>query len=144
MGDARHKKSPPSEEEGQEVTPGFRLRVFAQLEANRKINETNGIGRRDPNRLIDDHASLARAVDTDTTQINNILGPVRPTSKPKPLVGHSVFVRRIEKALGLEPFITIEIPVSQLPRIQKVIRLGPSDATKYESALDSVFKSKQA
>jgi len=138
MGDARHKKTPPIDEE--DVTPRFRDLVLAQLEANRKTNERNGIGRRDPSRLIDDRASLARAVGTDTTQINNILGPVRSSSKPKKLVDRSAFVRPIQRALHIESTVMIEVPEADAARVRKLLSVDRVSAELFEGMLDKLIR----
>jgi hypothetical protein len=103
VGDARHKKSDPGAEDDP-VTDAWRDAVRARLEQNRHVNERAGVGRRAPDREIDDYASLARAVDTDTTMITNILGPVRASSQPKDLVERSKFVGPISRALGI-PYV---------------------------------------
>jgi len=139
MGDALHKKPPPPDEED-DVTPEFRKRVIEKLAENRKLNEQNGIRQRDPSRLIDDRASLARAVKTDTTQINNILGPVRSSSKPKKLVDRSVFVRPIQKALKLEATRTIEIPEADIARVRKMLSLDADAAFLIDAALDKLTR----
>lgn len=135
MGDARHKNPPPPEDE-EDVTPRFRELVKAQLAANRKTNERNGIGKRDPNRLIDDRASLGRAVDTDATQINNILGPVRSSSKPKKLVDRSAFVGPILRVLGIVPDVTLQIPAADAERVRKFLLVAPESVEVVDAILD--------
>lgn len=131
MGDRLHKKSDPNADEDP-VTPQWRAIVKKQLAANREKNRANGLRPRDPSRLIDDYASLARAVDSDTTMMTNILGPVRVGSKPKKLVTSSKFVRPISAAL--------DIPFSSSKRLESVISrmrsLSDEDLRAFELMLD--------
>lgn len=140
MGDARHKKGPPPLEED-DVTDAFRDLVLAKLEQNRQANERNGISRRDPMRLIDDRASLARAVGTDTTMINNLLGPARSSSKPRRLATRSAFVRPILRALGISmPTAIMVASDADAESLRKLLSLDPDSRYVIDAAMDRLAR----
>lgn len=117
MGDSRYKNAPTNAQE-LTVTEEWRQRVKAALARNKDRNRAAGISR-DKKRPPDDHASLADAVGTDKTQIANILGKVKTTSRSSDLVDSSTFVRPISEVLG------IDLPDIYADELTRMIRQLP-------------------
>jgi hypothetical protein len=109
MGDERHKKSPPPAELEEDVTDGFRKEVRDTLTANKTRNKALDLRREDPRYQISNQSELADAIGADKNLIKNMIGGVRPGTKVK-LLGRSVYVGEIRRALKLRPVRTITVP----------------------------------
>lgn len=106
MGDSKHHGAPRSEERELEVTDEWRLRVRDALAAHRKQNREAGLRPRDPSRLVDDHASLERAIKMPEGAggVAKILGRALPTSRgsqQRKLVQRSTWVIPISRVLRI-------------------------------------------
>lgn len=142
MGDARHKNAPNGDDLDL-VTEEFRRDARFRIEAHKAYNRASGLKPGDPGWKIDNYAKLAEAVGTDTTQITNILGPVRSTSKPKrdgKLVGRSVFVRKIREALGLTPTRALSVPLDLVPLVERWSEVREGDRRLILEAITSVLR----
>lgn len=126
MGDSRHKKSPPLDEEAEDVTESFRRDVLKALDLNEQHNKLRGLRKDDAGYLISNRSELAKAVGTDKTMINKIIRPARETSKVD-LVDRSVYVGRIRTALQLPQVSKVTVKASRADVVRFIADL-PDDA----------------
>jgi hypothetical protein len=143
MGDTRHRKTLPKGPE-EIVTPAFRNKARDIMRANKLKNEAHGIGPEDSRYLIDNDVQLAIVVignKEGKTQIGNILGPVKPTTKPRGLVDRTEFLQPIREALNMEDPIFVKIDVQRrAPIVEWIAGLPESDFAVFESAWEQAAK----
>jgi len=122
MGDRRHHDAPQLGSKEYDVTEEWRERALAALADNETKNRSAGLRPRDPNRLPDDHASLARAIGLDDySGIRTLLGARKSESKrPSKIVAKSKLVKPISDALG------IGLPTSDDEFLAKMMTLSPA------------------
>jgi len=113
MGDATHKKPPPTDEE-EGVTDAFREEVRQALDINARANRLRRHKKGDPGYLISNRAELAKAIGTDKTMVNKIIGGKREDTKVE-LVHRSAFVGRIRAVLQLAAVTTIKASIDRAP-----------------------------
>lgn len=125
MGDVRHKKPPPEDVE-EDVTDDFRKEVREALDLNARQNRLRRLRSGMSGYLISNRAELARAIGTDTTMVNKIIGPARAGSKVD-LVDRSTFVGRIRNALQLAAVENITVRADRA-NVLRYLALLPDDA----------------
>lgn len=138
MGDSRHKKSPPTEQE-EDVTESFRAAVTKALDLNAKQNKLREKKKGDPGYLISSHADLADAIGTSKRMVTRILGGVRETTKIK-LVDRSVFVGRIREKLNLPSVTQVVVRSSRAAAVRQLDELSDDEFAVYAAELASRSK----
>lgn len=133
MGDSRHKKAPPLDDE-EDVTPAFREAVKTALDLNKQRNKLSELRKGDSGYLISNRSELAEAIGTDKTMINKIIGPARADSKVK-LVDRSAFVGRIRAALQLPAVTKIAVKASRAEILRRIAELPDDEFANFERAL---------
>ena len=134
MGDERHKKSPPEDEE-EIVTDGFRREVRDALDANREHNVARGYKKGDKGYLISSRSELAEATDIDPTLLNRTIGPKKPSkSKTFKLVDRSRFLGRIREALAMN-YVEIKVPRDRAHLLRRIAHLPDDRFLRLEKAL---------
>lgn len=146
MGDARHKKSPVADDEEEDVTPQFRAQARAIMRANKFANAAHGNRVGDADYLIDDDVQLAIAVigtEDGKTQIANLLGPVRPTTKPRKLIDRSVYVKKIRRALKMTEPISVSVDPNRRHVVTWIASLPDSEFLIFENAYKAALRKRQ-
>lgn len=142
MGDARHKKPrEPGDEEI--VTASFRRKARSIMQANRVTNRLHGWKPGDPGYLIEDDVQLAIAVIGNAdgkTQIGNILGPVRATTKPRNLIDRTTMLGKIRAALKMSDPVTVQVDPSRAQVVSWISSLTDEEFLVFETAYKSVKK----
>jgi hypothetical protein len=136
MGDARH-KNPPPPGPGEIVTPAFRKQARDIMRANKVTNRLHGWKPGNASRLIENDADLAVEVignKKGKTQIANILGPVKPTTKPRGLIDRTTFLPAIRKALKMDGPVSVNVEPSRVPVVSWIAGLPEEDFVVFENA----------
>ena len=139
MGDALHKRSPPSAEEEEDVTPTFRADALKALDLNAKRNKLSGLRKGEPGYLISNRPELAEEIGTDKTMINKILGAAKKETKVK-LVARSAYVGRIRDALRLAPVTQITVRASRAATLRFIAELSDDDFSVFEEEVQRQSK----
>lgn len=147
MGDARHKNSPAVDDEEEDVTPQFRAQARAIMRANEITNAAHGKRVGDLGYLIDNDVQLAIAVIGSAdgkTQIANLLGPVRPTTKPrKKPIESSVYVKKIRRALKMTEPISVQVDPDRRHVVSWIASLPDSEFIIFENAYKAALRKRQ-
>lgn len=123
MGDARHKRPPPADEEEEDVTDVFRKLVRARLEENGRHNRLRRIKKGGPGYKVSNQAELADAIGSDKNLMRKMFGGVRDPMEPAPTVDRSAFVGRIRNVLELPLVATITVSTSRLATMKALADL---------------------
>lgn len=147
--DPRHKKSPPDSLPLVTSSDGFVKVVLKKLKDNRTLNKFNKVKEGEPDYLIDSHAALARAVTkvvrkitgdqgrvVGETQINNIIGPARPTSKWK-RSHQSPYVTVIADLMGVGHEREISVPADRAAFLEWFAKM---DDEEFAGIVDALAK----
>lgn len=138
MSDARHKKSPPDEDD-EPVTELFKQQVEAALATNRAFNTQHELKSGMRGYRIKNHAELARAVGSDRNTIKNLLGGVRPGTKAK-ATGRSKYVRLIREALGIVQLIEVQVPTYSLGLVKRISALPKPAFEEMERKMSDLLR----
>ena len=143
MSDARHKKSPPPADLEEDVTPAFRELARGIMRTNALTNKMHGWTPGHRERLIENDVELAVVVignKDGKTQIGNILGPVKPTTKARGLVDRSTFVQKIRVALKMDEPIPISVDPRRAPAMAWISGLSDKDFAVFDNAFRAAIR----
>lgn len=107
------------------------------MRANKVTNRLHGWKPGHLERLIENDAELAVEVignKEGKTQIGNILGPVKSTTRARGLIDRTTFLPAIRKALKMDEPISIDVEPARAPVVSWIAGLSDEDFVVFENA----------